>query len=128
PPDFPIADVRVNIRQCTACGLCARFCPPGALTFLSDGQQFALGFYSALCLGKECHICELACPEQAITLTPPPLSPHLLRKKPRYLAAGDLTTCEKCGEPIAAGPDFPSTCYACRPRRDLSDFLASFVR
>ncbi len=117
PAAAPMVDVQVDPDLCSACGLCARFCPTGAITLLSDGDQFALAFHQALCLGEACHICQLACPEDAITLAPPILSPDLLNKKPRYLVAGDLTPCEKCGELIAAGPGHPTTCFVCRPQK-----------
>lgn len=114
---LPVLDVVVSPEKCTACGLCARFCPTGALTFPSDEKRFALGFHPALCLGDDCGICEVACPEDAISLAKITPTPTVLSKKPRYLAAGELTKCSMCGQPIAAGDEHPSTCYACRPHK-----------
>ncbi len=115
--DLPASDVVVDVEKCTACKLCARFCPTGALTFISDERNFALGFHAALCLGDDCGICVHACPENAIELKKILPTPTLLSKKPRYLAAGELTSCAMCGQPIAAGENHPSTCFACRPHK-----------
>ncbi len=118
--DLPVVNVVVDAAACTACGLCARFCPTGAVAFLSDESRFALAFYSALCLGEECSICDLACPETAITLHPVAPSAGVVSKKPRYIAAGELRPCAMCGQPITAGDDHPTTCYACRPHKNFA--------
>ncbi len=116
---LPVFDVVVSPEKCTACGLCARFCPTGSLTFLSDETRFALGFYPALCLGDDCGICQVACPEDAISLEHVAPAPAILSKQPRYLAAGELAKCSMCGQPIAAGDEHPSTCYVCRPHKNF---------
>ena len=121
---LPILDVAVDPTRCTACGLCARFCPSGALKYMSVDEEFALVFQPKLCLGPACDICVLACPEQAIATKPVTASPTLLAKKP--LVAGDLMKCQKCGEPIAKGPDLPTTCFVCRPQNMTADLFASF--
>jgi ferredoxin len=115
--NLPILNLYVDPTRCTACTLCAKFCPTGALKFLADGASFALTFQPSLCLGPDCSICVLACPEQAVSTQPAPESPNLFTKKP--LAAGDLTPCQRCKQPIAQGPDLPNTCFACRPRNNL---------
>ena len=111
---LPVAEVKVDNNQCSACNLCARFCPTEALTYLSDEERFALAFHPRLCLGLRCNICAVACPEEVVSLKPATISPDLLDKKPRYLAAGRLTSCQKCGTTIAAGLERPTTCYVCR--------------
>ncbi len=112
--NLPISNLHIDSARCTACILCAKFCPTGALKFLSDGKSFALTFNSSLCLGQDCNLCLLACPEQAISTPPATISPHLLTKKP--LAAGELRPCQQCKQPLAQGPDLPKTCFACRPK------------
>lgn len=118
--DLSVFNVAVEAEKCTACGLCARFCPTGAVTFLSDETRFALAFYPALCLGEECGICELACPEEAITLQKVTPSPGVMSKKPRYIAAGNLRPCAMCGQPITDSDTHPTTCYACRPHKNFA--------
>ncbi len=109
-----LADVTVDANLCSACGLCARFCPTGALKFLSDDKQFALAFRPSICLGQRCNICLSACPEEAVSIQPATISPELPAEKPRYLAAGELTPCQNCKTPIAAGSGQPVTCFVCR--------------
>ncbi len=111
---LPILNLRVDPTRCTACTLCAKFCPTGALKFLSNSGSFALTLQSSLCLGQDCNICVLACPEQAVSAQPFTESPNLFTKKP--LVAGNLTPCQRCQQPIAQGPDLPTTCFACRPK------------
>ena len=117
-PQFPqirsVVNITADPSRCTACTLCARFCPTGALQFLSDGEQFVLTFEPAHCLGQACNICSLACPEQAIVSKPATVSPDLLIKKP--LATGKLGVCQRCKQPVAKGSNLPTTCFACRPR------------
>jgi ferredoxin len=119
---LPILDVAVDPTRCTACGLCARFCPSGALKYMSVDEEFALVFQPKLCLGPACDICALACPEQAVATEPVTASPTLLAKKP--LVAGDLMKCQQCGEPIANRPDLPTTCFVCRPQ-NMTDMTAA---
>jgi ferredoxin len=118
---LPLADVTVEATRCTACGMCARFCPTGALKFLSDDQKFALTFELSLCLGEVCNICQIACPEHAITFQPDVISPEMLLKKP--VATGKLTVCQKCQEPIASRPELPGSCFACRRNSSLNDLF-----
>lgn len=118
PGQLPVIDLQIDSTRCTACGLCAKFCPTGALSFLSDGEAFTLIFRADFCLGQLCHICQSACPEQAIVTAPAAATLPILATK-RPLIAGDLTRCNRCRSPIALGPGLPSTCFACRPRHDL---------
>ncbi len=112
--NLPISNLHIDPTRCTACTLCAKFCPTGALKFLDDGASFALTLQILLCFGSDCHICMLACPEQAVSTLPVTESPHLFTKKP--LVAGALTPCQRCQQPIAQGPHLPKTCFACRPK------------
>lgn len=113
--NLPISNLRIDPTRCTACRLCAKFCPTGALRYLSDGESFALTFQAALCLGPDCNICVPACPEKAVSTQSVTASPNLFSKEP--LVAGDLTVCQRCKQPIAKGPDLPNTCFACRPKK-----------
>ena len=122
--NLPIYNLHVDPTRCSACTLCAKFCPTGALKFLSDGASFALTFQPSLCLGPDCSICLPACPEQAVSAQPVTESRNLFTKK--SLAAGDFTPCQCCQQPIAHGPDLPDTCFACRHRTNAADLFASF--
>lgn len=120
---LPVARIQVDPAKCSACGLCAKFCTTGALKFLRDDEEFALILEPSLCLGMACNVCVPACPEMALTTQPLPAAAGALEKT--ALAAGDLSTCNRCGQPIAAGPDLPTTCYACRPRDQMQDYFSA---
>lgn len=84
---LPFANVAINPDACTACGLCSRFCPTGALSFSNGDGVFQIDFAPAACV--DCGICSLACPTQALHYTGAvPLtaladgSPHLLVQGP----------------------------------------------
>lgn len=109
--DLPLGDVRVS-DACTACGLCAYFCPTEALFMASDGGYFVLHFSAALCLGRECGLCVLACPVKAVSWGMEVRVAELLGVQPRPVRAGEFTPCEKCGEQTARRPEGePSLCH-----------------
>ncbi len=115
-------DVDIDEARCTACTLCAKFCPTGALEFASDGDLFDLCYQPSLCLGRDCAICVLACPEKAVSVSRPG-EPHDLLSR-SSLINGDLNHCQSCRQPIRAGADLPDTCFACRPAQNLSGSAA----
>jgi ferredoxin len=98
---LPIADVTVS-DSCTACGLCAQFCPTEAITFLSDGEYYVLHFSAALCLGEECGLCIIGCPTDAVHFGQEVIADELLSTQPRPLKAGRLAPCPQCGAPTDA--------------------------
>lgn len=56
-------EIRVNSKWCKNCGLCAAFCPRGVLE-MEDGPKVK---DATLCTG--CLMCEMHCPDFAITVT-----------------------------------------------------------
>lgn len=111
---LPVAAVQVDESACSACGLCARFCPTGALHFDVEDDRFALVFQAAVCV--DCAICVLACPEQAIHLGDTLCPSALAAGYTETLVAGALTPCGECGAPTAyaVSDDGGARCYACR--------------
>lgn len=114
---LPFAAVTVDATACSACGLCARFCPTGALRFVAEEGQFHLSSQPATCI--DCGICAQACPENAIHFAPELAAPALLSPSAQPLVAGRLCTCEVCGAATArhdseTTPGEPARCYSCR--------------
>ena len=129
---LPIADVTVS-DSCTACGLCAKFCPTEAITFLSDGEYYVLHFSAALCLGEDCSLCIVGCPTDAVRFGQEVMAGELLSTQPRPAKAGRLAPCPQCGAltdaPAPQGEDDSAEevplCYICRARSNRPDLLSS---
>lgn len=133
--DLPFAAVQVDPARCSACGLCARFCPTGALHFTPEEDHFTLNFHAANCL--DCPLCTVACPEHAIHLGDTLAVAALVNEEWRPLAEGQLRSCVQCGVPTAAqtGESTPARCYPCRqgagtvqPLRDEAGLMADLLR
>jgi len=128
---LPIADVTVS-DSCTACGLCAQFCPTEAITFLTDAEYYVLHFSAALCLGEDCSLCIIGCPTDAVRFGQEVVADELLSTQPRPLKAGRLAPCPQCGAPTHApvpqgedqSAEVPS-CYICRAQANRPDLLSS---
>lgn len=54
-------DVKIYKSWCKRCGICAAFCPKGALEMGQDGPEWK---NKDACIG--CRMCELRCPDFAI--------------------------------------------------------------
>lgn len=112
--DVPFASVQVDTTRCSGCGLCARFCPSGALDFITEEETFRLQFQPAICL--DCNICVVACPEDAVQLSEKVNTSSLTAHVSTLLVAGTLTPCLDCGALTAHPRDAeqPARCYSCR--------------
>jgi len=126
----PIVETRVDVTyllwtdvqittDCSACGLCARFCPTDALQFhtvtAEDGSQsFVLSFIAADCVA--CGVCAIACPEDAVQLNSSLATVDLVQRQTRLLHSGQLASCEFCDAPTAAQADDHVVCFVCKQR------------
>jgi ferredoxin len=109
----PFAAVLVDTSLCSACGLCARFCPTGALHFTAQDGVFDLSFQPAACV--DCGVCAAACPEHAIMLGESVDLGAILADDIVLLAAGELVRCSVCGAPTAQTTGVPmARCHVCR--------------
>lgn len=109
----PFAAVQVATDLCSACGLCARFCPTGALHFTAQDGTFHLAFQPAACV--DCGVCAAACPEHAITLGDSMGLSAILADDIIPLASGQLVRCSLCGAPTAQTSGEPmACCHVCR--------------
>ncbi len=136
---IPYAEVIVDAGACSACKLCARFCPTGALSFVADAESFVLYFRPAICI--DCGLCAVACPEDAVSFGPWLTAAALIETEPQPLLAGYLAPCAGCGELTAvqrgedAQPDGEHRCYVCRrgtnpmaPLRDTAGLIADLTK
>lgn len=88
---------------CTLCMSCTGACPAGALRAASDAYR--LEFVEKNCL--QCGLCEVSCPESAITLEPRLLPGEYGTegaRRARALREADLFHCTACGKAMGAAP------------------------
>jgi ferredoxin len=124
---IPFAAVEVDGDTCSACGMCARLCPPDALRLdaptTNGDEEWQLTFRPAACI--DCGICARVCPEGAIRYGDD-LSAAVLDGRVVTLANGELAACSVCGAATALRPDDEQRpmCHACRQGVGLSNPLA----
>ena len=103
----------VDAARCSGCGLCARFCPTGALHFAATDAHFGLSLQTSACIA--CKICVVACPEEAVQLHTSVALSALLTDNAPVLMAGRLVTCTVCGILTAdRADDQTPRCHVCR--------------
>jgi ferredoxin len=104
---------------CTACGVCARACPTGALRFeqvvgVEDKARFTLRLAPAECIG--CGACQAVCAPSAISLSAAPSFAQVFGAAvPVTLAAGSLVRCHRCRAFMAERPG-QRLCVVCAGR------------
>ncbi len=64
----PLPEITVFTDWCKQCGICVTFCPQQVLAM--DENRRVLAKYPEKCIA--CHMCELRCPDFAITVKEPP--------------------------------------------------------
>ena len=111
-------------EECTACGVCARVCPTGALQFTGqEDLHYQLDFDPKICIG--CGACRVGCGPQAIEMQAKPTFEQVFgSQSPVNLIAGDLAHCERCQSPYAARPG-SRLCPPCefRQKNPFGSFL-----
>ncbi|MBE7557400.1 MAG: 4Fe-4S dicluster domain-containing protein [Anaerolineales bacterium] len=133
---LPFANVKIDANACSACHLCARFCPTEALHFVADAESFGISFKVAICL--DCRICVVACPENAVSFGSQLPTMALVADKANWLVVGQLTICAGCGEPMALKDNESGgqlLCYSCRqsggpmqPLKDTAGLMADLLK
>lgn len=87
--------------QCTACGVCARACPTGALRFSTrENSHYRLTCSVAQC--TDCGMCLDVCEPQALQRAGTPTLAEFSASEPITLHAGALKQCAKCNAWFAA--------------------------
>ncbi len=100
--------------NCSACGICARICPTGALNFLNgEDAQYQLTFSSRACI--DCGACLDVCQTAALQRSDATLA-DVLADQSVVLRTGTLRSCAKCGTKFAAESS-SDLCHLCDFRR-----------
>jgi ferredoxin len=97
PARAPFGEIRVDRDACTLCMACVSVCPAAALADGGDTPQ--LNFVEANCV--QCGLCEIACPESAITRVPRFVYQREQRMQTRVLNEEPPFRCISCGTPFA---------------------------
>ncbi|WP_152230344.1 4Fe-4S dicluster domain-containing protein [Georgenia ruanii] len=105
---------RLRARGCTACGVCVRACPTGALGVRDGGGLTTLLQDPAACDG--CRRCLDLCPESALSVDGAWPWDRVLAGDPAPVATLTTTTCARCGTlfPTSSGERL---CPVCTFRR-----------
>lgn len=80
--------VELNARMCNGCGMCAMFCPTGALKKVEGSNAhdpYTMEFTCSACI--DCGLCEDACFKKAITVSEEVRPSQLLSLEPEILRA-----------------------------------------
>lgn len=111
PDGLPFA--RLSVAEgCTACGMCGRVCPTGAIQFFKTDDRFAVSFASGAC--TRCGQCIMFCEPGVLQRDGTPTPSELIAAEPVVLAIGDAKRCERCGTLfVGAG----TLCAPCEFRR-----------
>ena len=137
PGGSPFGEVVVDRSKCTVCRACVNLCPTAALQGRAEPRPM-LAFVEANCI--QCGLCEIGCPEKAISLNPRFVADPVARGAARVLHEDDLACCVVCRTPFIAASllassiahvkDFPGLisvegierlkmCPSCRQRESM---------
>lgn len=94
---------------CTACQMCYRICPTGALS--SNVKNAKIDFDPFLCI--KCQLCHDVCEPDAITLSPSYNMKEFFEPEVQNLITFKMRNCNECGVSYAIIGDSP-LCHRCR--------------
>jgi formate hydrogenlyase subunit 6/NADH:ubiquinone oxidoreductase subunit I len=96
-------------EKCTACQMCYRVCPTGALT--SDIKNSKIDFDPFLCI--KCHICHDVCEPEAITLSPSYNVKEFFEPTVVNLMTFNVRRCNECNVIFSTNTN-DTMCYRCK--------------
>ncbi|QOY54110.1 4Fe-4S binding protein [Candidatus Sulfurimonas marisnigri] len=99
----------LDSEKCTACQMCYRVCPSGALT--SDIKNSKIDFDPFLCI--KCHICHDVCEPDAITLSPSYNVKEFFEPAVQSLIKFNVRRCNECNV-IFSTNTADKLCYRCK--------------
>ncbi|MDX1295641.1 MAG: 4Fe-4S binding protein [Sulfurimonadaceae bacterium] len=96
-------------ESCTACQMCYRICPTGALS--SNAKNSKIDFDPFLCI--KCQLCHDVCEPDSITLSPSYNMKEFFEPTVQNLVTFKVRNCNECGTPYAVIGGSP-LCHRCR--------------
>lgn len=112
-PEFPWGRIKIDEKNCSACGTCLALCPTGSISKkLEEGYQFFC-HNSSLC--SNCSLCKEACPRNAIDFEADFPLTDIFEDEVKVVARVKLTSCIVCGEVMTA--EKGNLCFTCQKRK-----------
>lgn len=99
----------MNEETCTACQMCYRVCPTGALS--SDMKNSKIDFDPFLCI--KCHICHDVCAPDALTLSSSYKVKEFFEPEVVNLMSFKVRRCDECNVVFSSVGD-ENLCYRCK--------------
>jgi ferredoxin len=99
----------MDAEACTACQMCYRVCPTGAL--VSDTKNSKIDFDPFLCI--KCHICHDVCEPNAITLASSYNVKEFFEPKVQSLMSFNVRRCDEC-DMVFSTNSSDRMCYRCK--------------
>ncbi|WP_295399326.1 4Fe-4S dicluster domain-containing protein [uncultured Thiocystis sp.] len=111
--------LRTLAARCTACLVCGRRCPTGALLAQEDDRAaLGISFEPALC--TDCGLCNAICPVDAVEIRPARLARDV--SAPRStLMMRRLRACDRCGTTFVPETAEATACPICANEQALDD-------
>ncbi len=122
PSRFHIVDAKevsftsqklMDKASCTACQMCYRVCPTGALA--SDMKNSKIDFDPFLCV--KCNICHDVCDSDAITLSDSYNIKEFFEPKVQHLIAFNVKRCDECNMIFSTNSN-DTLCYRCKAEEE----------
>ena len=108
----------MNDQTCTACQMCYRVCPTGALT--SDIKNSKIDFDPFLCI--KCNTCHDVCEPNAITLSPSYDIKEFFEPTVQNLISFNVRRCDECNVIFSTNND-DKLCYRCKIEEEQTNEL-----
>jgi len=122
PSQFHIVDANevsftssklLDEESCTACQMCYRVCPTGALT--SDIKNSKIDFDPFLCI--KCNVCHDVCEPKSITLSPSYNIKEFFEPKVQNLISFNVRKCDECDIVFSTNTS-DKLCYRCKAEEE----------
>jgi len=107
-PQFPWGKIKINEKNCSACGICQATCPTGAISKKFEKDYQLLYFNGSLC--TNCSLCKEACPKNAIDFEEDFPLIEILEDEAKAVGKVKLASCRICGEMVAGESEWCPTC------------------
>ena len=104
----------LDIEKCTACQMCYRICPTGALS--SDIKNSKIDFDPFVCV--KCNACHDVCEPKALTLSPSYNIKEFFEPSVVNLVNFNVKRCNECNVIFSTNDENEKLCYRCKAEEE----------